>query len=132
MPQSPEIWQNSHGGISDFRISGQSLIKGNCHNSRTSDDIDMKLGPVTKLDKRNKTILKKTDDDVMLGNCDILIFLIYSQFRAIWKPDFGRIVCKTYVFINSNLLSFILNRSEKSHNSHNTTLTLLFRVKVLF
>ena len=50
----------SDEGISDFWISGQSLIKGNCHNSRTSDGIDMKLGPVTKLDKRNKTILKKS------------------------------------------------------------------------
>ena len=57
--QSLEIGQNSDGGISDFWISGQSLIKENCHNSRTSDDIDMKLGPVTKLDKRNKTTLKK-------------------------------------------------------------------------
>ena len=26
-----------------------------CHNSRTSDDIDIKDGPVMKLDKRNKT-----------------------------------------------------------------------------
>ena len=34
------------------------LLKENCHNSRTSDDIDMKLGPVTILDKRNKTMLK--------------------------------------------------------------------------
>ena len=57
--QSPDIGQNSDEGISDFRISGQSLIKVNCHNSRTSDGIDMKLGPVTKLDKRNKTTSKK-------------------------------------------------------------------------
>ena len=49
--QSPDTGQNSDGGISGFRISGQSLIKENCHNSRTSDDIDMKLRPVTKLDK---------------------------------------------------------------------------------
>ena len=41
--QPPDIGQNSDGGISDFRISGQSLIKENYHNSRTSDDIDMKL-----------------------------------------------------------------------------------------
>ena len=34
--------------------------KENCHNSRTSDNIDMKLGPVTKLGKRNKTTVKKT------------------------------------------------------------------------
>ena len=58
-PQSPDIGQNSDVGISDFRDSGQSLIKENCHNSRTSTDIDMKLAPVTKLDKRNKTMSKK-------------------------------------------------------------------------
>ena len=67
----------------------------------------MKLGPVTKLDKRNKTTSKKFDDDVMSENCDVIvIFPIYSQFGAIWKPDSGRIVCKTYIFINSNLLSY--------------------------
>ena len=67
----------------------------------------MKLGPVTKLDKRNKTTSKKIDDDVMSENCDVIaIFPIYGQFGAIWKPDSGRIVCKTYVFINSNLLSY--------------------------
>ena len=48
-----------------FPISGQFLIKENCHNSRTSDDVDMKLGPVTKLGKRNKTTSKKFDVDVM-------------------------------------------------------------------
>ena len=32
-----------------------------------------------------------------------LFFPIYGQFRAIWKPDYGRIFCKTYIFINSNL-----------------------------
>ena len=52
--QSPDVGQNSNRGISDFLISGQSLIKENCHNSRTNDDIDMKLGPVTQSDKRNK------------------------------------------------------------------------------
>ena len=52
------IGQNSDGSISDFQISRQFLIKKSCHNSRTSDDIYMKLGPVTKLDKRNKTTSK--------------------------------------------------------------------------
>ena len=33
-----------------FQISGQSLIKENCHNSRISHDIGMKLGSVIKLD----------------------------------------------------------------------------------
>ena len=36
-----------------FQISGQFLINENCDNSRTSNVTDMKLGPVTKLDKRN-------------------------------------------------------------------------------
>ena len=40
---------HGHGTLS--WISGHSFI----NNSRTSDNIDMKLGPVTKLDKRNKT-----------------------------------------------------------------------------
>ena len=67
----------------------------------------MKLGPVTKLDKKNKTTSKKFDYDVMSENCDVIvIFPIYGQFGAIWKPDSGRIVCKTYIFINSNLLSY--------------------------
>ena len=56
--QSSDIGQNSDGGISNFQVSGQFLIKQNCHNYRTSDDIDMKLRRLTKLDKRNKTTSK--------------------------------------------------------------------------
>ena len=67
----------------------------------------MKLGPETKLDKRNKTTSKKFDDDVMSENCDVIaVFPICGQFGEIWKPDFGCIVFKTYIFINSNLLSY--------------------------
>ena len=49
--QFPDIGQNPDGGISYFRISGQSFIKETCLNSRTSNDIDVKLRPVTKLGK---------------------------------------------------------------------------------
>ena len=67
----------------------------------------MKLGPVTKLDKRNKVKSKKFDGDVMSENCDVTAaFPIYGQFGTISKPDSGRLVCKTYIFINSNLLSY--------------------------
>ena len=79
--RSPDLWSIPY--------------KRTCHNSRTSHNIDMKLGPVTKLDKRNKTRQK--------------IWRwrhVYGQFRAIRKPDSGRVVCKTYIFINSNLLSY--------------------------
>ena len=106
-PQSPDIRQNSDWGISDIWISGQSLKKENCHNCRTSDDIDMKPGPVTKIDRRNKITSKNFDDDLISTNCDVIvIFPIYGQFGAIRKLDFGRMVCKTYIFINSNLLSY--------------------------
>ena len=70
--QSLDIGRNSDEGISDFRISGQSLIKINCLNSLTSDDIDTKLGSVTKLDKTSKTTSKKFDDDAMSENCDVV------------------------------------------------------------
>ena len=67
----------------------------------------MKLGPVTKFGKRSKTTSKRFYDDVMSKNCDVIDnFLIYSQFGAIQKRDSERIVCKTYIFINSNLLHY--------------------------
>ena len=76
--------QNSDGIISDFPIPGQSLIKGNCQNSRNCNDIDMKLGPATKLHKRNKAMSKKLDDNIMSGNYDVIvIFPIYGLFGAI-------------------------------------------------
>ena len=43
----------------------------------------------------------------MSENCDVIdIFPIYGPFGAIRKPNSGHIVYKTYVFINSNLLSY--------------------------
>ena len=41
----------------------------------------MKLGPVTKFDKRNTATLENFDDDVMSVNCDE-IFPIFGQFRV--------------------------------------------------
>ena len=43
----------------------------------------------------------------MSKNYDVtLIFPIYGQFGAVWKPDSGRVVCKTYISTNSNHLSY--------------------------
>ena len=48
----------------------------------------MKLGSVTKLDKRKTATSKKFDNYVMSGNWDIIVFFpIYGQFAAIRKPD---------------------------------------------
>ena len=44
----------------------------------------MKLGPVTKFDKRSTATLKKFDDDFMSTNCDVIVtFQIFSQSGAI-------------------------------------------------
>ena len=66
----------------------------------------MKLGPVTKLDNKNKTTSKKFENDVILENCDVVvIFPKYGQFGAIQRPDSGGIVCNTYICTNSNFFS---------------------------
>ena len=106
--KSPDIGQNSNGviSISGFWVHWRKLKTENCHKSRTSDDIERKLGPVTKLDKGNKGT-SQNDYDVMSENCEIIaIFPIYGQFGAIQKLDSGRILCETYVFIHSKLLSY--------------------------
>ena len=56
----------------------------------------MKLGSVTKLDKRDKTMPEKFGDDIMSKNYDnIVIFPIFGQFGTIWKLESWRIVCET-------------------------------------
>ena len=81
--------QNSDWGISDFWITGQSLMKINCHNSRTSDDIDMKLRPVTKIDKRNKTMSK----NLTMRLCrKIVTSLPFFQYMANSEQSKSRIL----------------------------------------
>ena len=66
----------------------------------------MNLGPVTKFDKRNTSTSKNIDDNVMSTNCDVIVFFpIYGQFWTIRKPDSGRMVYETYIFINISLSS---------------------------
>ena len=63
--------------------------------------------PVSKLHKKSTTALKKNDGNDMSINCDVIVvFRISDQFGAIWKPDFGDIVCKSHIFLNCNLLSY--------------------------
>ena len=81
--------------------------------------------------QEKKKNFEKINDDVILRKCDVsAIFPIYSQFGAIQKPDFGPTVCKTYIFINSNLLSY----KNFKHNLKisNTSLTLVYWKKISF
>ena len=54
--QSPGVGQNPDEGISDFRIPDQSCKNENYHDSITTHDNDMKLGPVTAIEKKNAAI----------------------------------------------------------------------------
>ena len=106
-PHSPGIGQNSDGAISGFPISGQSLLNKDCHDSRTSDDIDMKLRTITKLDNRNTATSKKLTVTFMSRNCGVVVtFPISGQFGGIQKADSRGVVCETSIFINSNLFSY--------------------------
>ena len=37
----------------------------------------MKLGPVTKLEKRNEATSKKINNDVISSNCDFIAFFVF-------------------------------------------------------
>ena len=55
---SLQILGKTHaGGISDFQISVQSLVKVNCQSSRTSGDIDMKHDKSSKTTSKNLTMI---------------------------------------------------------------------------
>ena len=74
-------------------------MKENYHNCRTSNNTDMKLGQVTKFNKSNTVTSRKTDDNVMSGNCDVtVIFPFHGQFRAIRKMNSGCMVCENLYF----------------------------------
>ena len=105
------------------------VLKDNFHNSRFSDDIEMKIGPITKHDKRNKT----TPKNLAMTSCRKIVtslpfFPISGQFGSIRESHFRRIIYKAYIFINSNLL-FYKSWKQNWKNS-NTALTLLLWVKV--
>ena len=85
----------------------------NCHNSRTSDDIEMKLWPVNKINKKKKPESKTFEYNIIPENCDIIvIFPIYDQFGATHKPDSVRIVCKTYCNWTGTQNHLVLKRTK--------------------
>ena len=81
----------------------------------------MKLGPATKLDKRNKATSKTFKDDVMSANCDvIIIFPIYDQFgliRCVVISDlylFQDIaLLNPYFKFSKNLMSLLIDKVTK-------------------
>lgn len=100
--------------ISGFLV--KFLINKNCHNFRTSNNIDMKVGSPPKPEKRNTMTLKIFESDLILVNHDVIvIFLTYSQFGASWKSNSRCTFHNSYFFINNDLLS---NKSLTQFSYH--------------
>ena len=92
------------------------LYKTKLSYSRTSDG---------KFYKRKRKKHRKNDNDVMSASFDaIAIFPTYGQFGAIPKPDFRCIVCKTYSFTYSNIVTFYLTKTGNRISNRTLTLSL--------
>ena len=65
-----------------FPISGflASSLQKISHNSRTSNDINIKLGSVTKLGKRNTASSKKLDVDVVPTKNDLIVIFRFMTY----------------------------------------------------
>ena len=90
-------------GISDFRIFTQSLTNEYCYNSRTSNDIDIKLRTLTKLGQRNTTKSKQ----LTTTSCRQIVTSFFFGFMANLEQSgsrIGRLFCNTYIFINSKVV----------------------------
>ena len=68
--ESPDTRKTSDRDISGIRISDQFLIIKNCHNAITSNNIDIKLEPAIKLDKKNTTTSK---NKLMMTSCQQIV-----------------------------------------------------------
>ena len=84
----------------------------------------MKLGPVTKLDKKNNTTSKTFGDDAMSENCDVIPIF---QFMANLEQSGSRIPVAQSVKLKFSLtVAFYLTKTEnRTKKVSNTALTLL-------
>ena len=94
-PSLQILGKSQMGLLPIFQISGQSSIKENYHNSRTSDNIDTELGPVTKRDKRNKT------------TSSFFRFMVNLDQPKSWIPDAWSVKV-TF----SSIVTFYLTKTE--------------------
>ena len=79
----------------------------------------MKLDQQLSLTRETQQHQKKFDDDVMSANCDVIvIFPIFDQFGAIWKPDSG-LVKVTF----SLIVTFYLVKTENEAKKFLTDLS---------
>ena len=83
----------------------------------------MKLGPVTKFDKRNKITSKKSDDDLM---SKIVTSLLFFQFTGNMEQSISQIPDALSVkHIFSLIVTFYLTKTQNRTKKSITVLTLL-------
>ena len=66
------------------------LINKNCHNWKTCHDIGIKLGPLSKLEKRNTMASKKFERDVISAIYGFIVFFRYMDYLEQprgWVPE---------------------------------------------
>ena len=102
-------------------------VQENCHNSKTSNDIDMNLGPVTKIDKRNKIKSKNWQRRHVRS---LLYHCHFSNLGSLWNNPEVSFRMPSFIFslIGTLYLTKTENRVKKISS---TALTLLVWVKVL-
>ena len=114
---SLQIMDKTQKGVFPIPISDQLLIKENCHNSRTSDDIDMKLGPTTKFNRRKSSVKK-------IRRCwQIVMSLSFFQFKANLELSGSRIPGTWFVKLTFSLI--VTCYSTKTANRTKKSLTQL-------
>ena len=83
--------------------------------------MNMKIGPVTKLNRRNKTTPKKFNDDAIFTNFNVIVvFTIYGQFGAICKSPNAQSVKLTV------LLKVIFYLTKNGNRNKISLLQLLY------
>ena len=96
----------------------KSLITKNYHNSRTSNDINMKLESLTKIDNRRQEI----DQRVMPATYKwIFVFLIYGQFLE--QPGSSILDAWSIVFKFLLKITFYLTNTESRTKTTSTELS---------
>lgn len=82
---SPQVVDKTHTGPFNPDFLVILLINKSCLNSRTSYDIDINLGPLSKLDvkSRNSMISKNFGSDIMSINYHVNI--IFPFLQQVWR-----------------------------------------------
>ena len=106
--------KNSRRGYFQLPNFQPNSLHKNCINSRSSNDIGMRLGPVTKFDEKNTIASKKNYDSVSANYEATLIFSICGQFEVIWKADSGRMPYNSWIF-SDKILIYIYNINWKQN-----------------